>query len=540
MTASQVSGKLRSVVPRWRSFLNTPTIETTPLKLFTDHPPILRDQFEDVLKLWRISAQPHDFVDIMDAGIACGDRRIAAEGARRIMANKALFQDRVIEQAFQIIENKTKYVPHSRTPIDEQNVEHLRAKIARMKIVVRDSPRNSLGHVEIARLYARLGQFDKAEEHLDAAIAISPDDRFVLRALTRFYTMLDEPTEALRRLWATPAIVGDPWIQSAELAAALLAKRGTRHAHKVGKYAVRNRITSRELSELTAGWLTKQFEEGVASRVVVRSLAPALVSPTENALAQGVWLVDHMGREFRQSFPSVNFEPDAHEAKAMALEEEEKYVEAEGHMRKWFIDQPFQARSSICLSHLYFAYLQKYEEALDIAQQGLILHPNEWSLHNTAVISSCMLGKIDRAYQHLKNLERFQGGEVECYISAARGMIDFQKGDFDSGYENYLEAARLSKIRKSPDLVLLSFLYLIEMMVRTANVGSNMAHSVLKDIEYHIGKLPGDDLKRMRRILNSRRQVIDQIYDDRRGLDIMEQLNVSRMKARLLEHFDDQ
>src|SRR3546814_3298746 len=97
---------------------------------------------------------------------------------------------------------------------------------------------------------------------------------------------------------------------------------------------------------------TKQFEEGVATRVVVRSLAPTLVSPTENALAQGVWLVDHMGREFRQSFPGVKFEPDAHEAKAMSLEDEEEYNQAEVHMKKWFIDQPFQARSSICLSHL--------------------------------------------------------------------------------------------------------------------------------------------------------------------------------------------
>lgn len=209
-------------------------------------------------------------------------------------------------------------------------------------------------------------------------------------------------------------------------------------------------------------------------------------------------------------------------------------------MKKWFIDQPFQARASICLSHLYFAYLQKYEEALDIAQQGLVLHPNEWSLHNTSVISSCMLGRIDEAYRHLKNLERFQEDEVSCYIHAARGMIDFQKGDFDSGYENYMEAARLSKARKSPDLVLLSFLYLVEMMVRTANIGFDMASSILKDIEIHIGKLSGDDLKRMRRILSSRRRVIDQIYDDRRGLDIMEQLNVSRMRERLLEHFDDQ
>src|SRR3546814_14196954 len=79
---------------------------------------------------------------------------------------------------------------------------------------------------------------------------------------------------------------------------------------------------------------TKQFEEGVATRVVVRSLAPTLVSPTENALAQGVWLVDHMGRELRQSFPGVKFEPDAQEAKALSLEEEEEYNQAEVQDRK--------------------------------------------------------------------------------------------------------------------------------------------------------------------------------------------------------------
>src|SRR3546814_11982022 len=68
--------------------------------------------------------------------------------------------------------------------------------------------------------------------HLIAAVSVSPDDRFVLRSLTRFYTILDEPLEALKRLWASSAVRTDPWIQSAELAAALIAKRGTKHAHK--------------------------------------------------------------------------------------------------------------------------------------------------------------------------------------------------------------------------------------------------------------------------------------------------------------------
>src|SRR3546814_16183432 len=69
------------------------------LTTFSDHPPMLIGQFDDVLKLWRTSGQAHDFVDIMDAGIACGDRRIASEGARKILSNSDLFQERIVERA---------------------------------------------------------------------------------------------------------------------------------------------------------------------------------------------------------------------------------------------------------------------------------------------------------------------------------------------------------------------------------------------------------------------------------------------------------
>src|SRR3546814_7225413 len=117
----------------------------------------------------------------MDAGISLGDRRIASEGYRKILSNSDLFQERIVERASQIVENRTKYVPFSRIPVDEQNTEHLRRKISSMKVVLKDGPRNSLAHVEIARLYARLGQVEKAETHLIAAVAVSPDDRFVLR-----------------------------------------------------------------------------------------------------------------------------------------------------------------------------------------------------------------------------------------------------------------------------------------------------------------------------------------------------------------------
>src|SRR3546814_6906116 len=90
-------------------------------------------------------------------------------------------------------------------------------------------------------------------------------------------------------------------------------------------------------------------------------------------------------------------------------------------MKKWFIDQPFQARSSICLSHLYFSHLERYEDALKVARQGLVLHPNEWALYNTCVISSCMLGSVDQSLKYLQQLERFSDDrEASCYIFADR------------------------------------------------------------------------------------------------------------------------
>src|SRR3546814_12805895 len=101
-------------------------------------------------------------------------------------------------------------------------------------------------------------------------------------------------------------------------------------------------------------------------------------------------------------------------------------------MKKWFIDQPFQARSSICLSHPYFSHLERYEDALKVARQGLVLHPNEWALYTTCVISSCLLGSVDQSLKYLQHLERFSDDrEASCYIFDASGMIDFQVGWFE-------------------------------------------------------------------------------------------------------------
>src|SRR3546814_178665 len=125
------------------------------------------------------------------------------------------------------------------------------------------------------------------------------------------------------------------------------------------------------------------------------------------------------------------------------------------------------------------------------------------------------------------------------YTTLFRSMIDFQRGRFDNGFDSYLEAAKLGKKIKSPDLVLLSFIYLIEMMARTANISEERVKSLFQDIHDQVEKFTGDDLRRMRRIMRSRKAVVDRVFDQRQGIDILEKLNLSKMRERLLEHFDE-
>lgn len=539
MTASRRIDRLRSVVPRWRSFLNTPTVETVPLSKFKDHPPIVGEMFKDLIVGWRRNGQAHDYIDIMDAGIAVGDRRLASEGARKLLSIQKDIQPRIAEQAFQVVEGKSKFVSVSRLPIDEQSVEAIHQKISRLKVALAHSVRNALAHVEIARLYARLGQFTPAEHHIVVAISIAPNDRFVLRAATRFYTMLGQSDDALKRLWSSEAIRQDPWIQSAELAAALLAGRGTKFAHKSGRAIIRNRASGRDLSELATGWVTKMHEDGMPVRAVVKSLQPSLFDPTENALAQGVWLIEHAGREFGQSFPKTQFGSDAHEALAMALEEQGKYREAEEPMKNWFLDQPFQARASISLSHLYFTYLEEYEKALDIAERGLSIHPEEWSLLNSAAISAAMLGKEDLARSYIKRLDRMSSNpEVEIFSLAAKGLVSFQFGKFDDGLRYYMESVRLSKKNGNHSRILLAYIYMNEMMVRHRVVDKQFSDKIISKIKSLSKNLPSESQKQINKVIGARSVVSERLFSSGEGRDLFIGLHAEQVSDELTKLFE--
>jgi Tfp pilus assembly protein PilF len=411
--------------------------------------PTTAAQFRDFLQQWRKSGKPEDYVDILDAGVASGSRSLVVEASRYILRNAAAFVPAVVARANHIMFGAPTHVGSIR--VDDEDVVELQRKIASLKKRLMESPRNTLAHVEIARLYSRLAQPIPAEEHLRIALTVSPNDRFALRAATRFFTMVGEPALALNELWKAPALASDPWLQSAELASAMLAKRNMKKASKAAEKIERKKAISIEFSELAAGWATHLELGGASTRKVLKTLTPTLQQPTENALAQGVWLTDHVGKDFADVFPKIHIPSDAYEARAMAFTEQGDFVRAEQEANKWVADQPFQVRSFSTLAFLRFVHLKQYEAAQQASVQGLILHPDDWTLLNYATISSALAGNIPRAEEFYRRFEKVATADnAKAFLMAAHGMLQFSKGNFREGVRSYFNTVRWCRRKNLP------------------------------------------------------------------------------------------
>lgn len=502
MSLAQSFEKKRVVIPRWRSLSTTPSVETIPTANFTDLQPVTVDQFRDFIKIWRASGKPEDIVDILDAGIATGQRKIVVEAATLILRNSDEYARTIVNRANSIFYGKPSVVlsvPRN-TDVAGDSIQ----KISRLKKVLSESPRNSLAHVEIARLYTRLGQVEKANRHLRAALQINGNDRFTLRALTRFLTLVHEPGEALRLLRAAPATRSDPWLQSAELAAGMLVGSGLRRFAANGRLIEGRKSIPIEFSELATGWATQLEISGASRKKVFATLLPSLAQPTENALAQGVWLTDHLGEDFSTRFSAVSIPIDAHEARALALTEQEEFNDACREAELWVVDQPFQLRSFIFLCHLRFAHLGDFEGAITAATEGLIIHGDDWSLLNYATISYAAAGNTEKANSFLKRFSKVANSDRKnAFFRAAEGMVLFSAGKYFEAADKYVETLRMCSRRSLLSLIPSVVMFFVDNLSRHSLLTRDEYKLMTETIAHQISKLPKQEARDAQRAFSS-------------------------------------
>jgi len=419
----------RTVVPRWRLFRSTPSAEFSSSKPHKTSNALhgRRALFERILAEWKADPSIVNAVEVADAVSLFGVDPRAREAVRQVDAFRKIANSGLAGDAKK---------PDAAT--------YVKSTIHSLKTRLIAQPRDAIGYVDLARNYTTIGQPKQAETAMRKALAIAPNNRFVLRSASRLYCHQGDIEQAYDILRRSEAVREDPWIMSAEVAMGDLLDKTPRFGTKALNSLASAKSTSRNFSELASALGTLESKSGSHKRAK-KLIARSLDNPTENALAQAFW----MKRDLQLSLPQLPTQltsSGAYEASVMQAVGQENFYYADNGAWLWLDDEPFSVRAALHGSFINSSARRHYERALDFIEHGLIANPIDHGLINNKVFSLLQLGRLDEAYLLMPKPYRSEKGTTRrVFDLALNGLCSFKEGDFEGGrfyYERAIDEAR--------------------------------------------------------------------------------------------------
>jgi len=453
----------RNVVPRWRSLAATADWALESSRSITDDL-ILPEQFADDLTKWRAGKSIEDAHDIFSAGLISGNRSLLWEGGLQLISNEDVVDGAVIDSVKRAIGKQPDFAEIRKKAYGlESNEEYLRFTVKMLKSRLSDEPRNFLAALEISRVYTLLGINHKAEKWIHVANHLGPNNRQVLRAAVQFYDLEDSIGTSLPMLWRSSTLAYDPLVQSAEIAAAELSGRGSRIAAKAKRDLRGLKAVEKKRSELALAVATAERRSGLAERKVFQFVASGIAHPTENAIAQAVWLGEHSNRAIQLRFPGLEIPEDAYEARAYMHLDARRYLMAVDSAISWHHDQPFQSHPLSFLCTVAAVYCDGLS-GLVVGYADLIMsrHSADWNSVNSALLVYVSAGNQEKASSALQILSSLAKTKVaESFAKAGLGLYEYYFGDSEVGRISYIDAIEKAKEVGRTDLAFTAATFLL-------------------------------------------------------------------------------
>ncbi|WP_149738452.1 hypothetical protein [Rhizobium sp. RU20A] len=417
--------------------------------------------------------------EVADAVSLLGHDDRASAALRYLQERRDALMPMVTERFTQAVKQHS----HPASPTE------LRGAIAQKRKSLIDQPRNSIGHVEIARLYAVAGQAKAADRHMEMAVKISPDSRFVLRSAARLFVHYDRPEKALYFLQRSNSIKHDPWLMAAEVAVAdSFGERqefGIRQLKRISGLEHAS-INYSELASALGALEDRNGAHKIARKLIRRSLD----HPTENSLAQAVW----MSTKAKHQFVDLNLNPSeqAYEAGVFQAIHMKEYQRADRFAWNWLNDEPFSSGPAVQGSFINCTFTRSYSRALAFCERGLISNPDDDTLQNNRIFSLIMCGRLDEAQKILP----VQGKLVHdpqrpIFDLALHGLWHFKSGNFSEGRRFYREAAERA-LPKYPNLYASAISHWLENEVVSGSVDRAEFEQLSFQLEDRLKKLKAD------------------------------------------------
>lgn len=460
--------EVRQAIPRWLSVANSAEIGELGAVPMADHKfldlvgaeagPSLNLQMTQLKQRWvgdREIADAQELISLASILDLQDDQTV--RHAIKSIADSESIQNNEKDAIRNFLSNRK--FEYSTFPTDTDGI---RREIARRKNSIRLNPRDSLALTELALLYANVGQNRSSEAALRRALILNPNGRYVLRAATRFYAHTGSLEHALWLLRRASSAKVDPWLKAAILAAEAATGQSIT-SWKAAKFSLSDKgFSPRDLSELAVQVGTVELEGG-SRRRAMKFFQQSVISPTENTIAQLEWI----GRQ-RSAFSNTEFSVDLNlsdEALAHSAFEKVDWTQVTESCKRWQQLEPFSARPAIFCSFAASVSMHHLDDALQIAEQGLVANPKNATLLNNISVLYALSGKIENAINVFSRVENLKSGsEIEndddIVFKATRGLLKFRSGSPYEGMKFYSQAIEAAREKRNPILILRAYCFM--------------------------------------------------------------------------------
>lgn len=464
----------RNVIPRWRTF--NETIKLGELKPST-HPPSIppptpqpHDPLAQTKADWKKNQTIGHAADLVGAALfleRSHEAQDAIEFLQRHESQTSKWLKELIEQSSPNPDITPAPTPTpSISEIAAQRIQELRRRL-------HEEPKDPITQVDLAHAYVTLGHNGKASEHITVAQQLAPNNRFVLRSASRFWLHFNDKDQAHHILTQSDRTPHDPWLMAAEIAVGNSILKTPVFAQKAHSAILEQTFQESHISELASAIATTDWNNG-AVRQAKRNLDQSLRKPTENSLAQAVW----MSSQDDSLKPTIQpwSLPNAFEAQTRDFFLKKEWEKAAEQCKLWQKDQPFSRAPGIDGSFISAVALDNFQLAKQFAQIGLVANPNDFLLLNNLAVALINLNDFDAARKYLSQINLSKVNDANSEIAnitklATTGLLHYRIGNTKKGRQLYIDARSLAK--KLPEQ--LSFL--------TAR--ATAAHALEESPHYH-------------------------------------------------------
>jgi len=441
----------RRVIPNWRDFKRT--VQLNELRGVGSKKPNINFDLSNIKNDWNIENNIGIAADLINASFVSDQIKSKElnEAIQLFKANPNLSSNTINELITLIQGSNSGIDKKSLLEIDVNTLEQFKAfidnktlhkLINKTKTISKKEIRNPIIWVELARLYSMKGQNKKAENAINIALHLAPNNRFVLRCATRFFIHNKIADKALYYLKKSDSIKKDPWLIAAHIST----------SNVIGRYSpyIKNGISMIDsgnydpfdLTELASSIGSQEYFEGTFKKAKF-FLNKSLISPNDNSLAQLEWLSQD---DSRLDINILNYDNviNPFEAHAFDFYNKGEWTKAFENSIKWFLDTPFSKRPILTSSFIAGNMLKDYSSAIFLTKVGLQSRPFDPALLNNILYYSALnddLSEIDKYVKKIKdiNLNNLPNNR-KITIKATLGLIALKRNFIEEGLKLYESA----------------------------------------------------------------------------------------------------